>query len=363
MSLSGQVYRDSVCSYTQDVLPATRLDSTAVDALPLEVDGAMALAQRVAQTPLIQAQAIHSPSGQPTDKLGNSPILGTSIVSTLSDYLELTKPKIAVLELITVTAAAAVAGLEFLALIHVLIGTALVAASASAANQWIESDLDRDMARTVNRPLAAGRLGGRSVMWFIVFCLVSGVGYLAATLQPLTALLGLISWVLYVLVYTPMKTRTPANTLVGAVAGAIPALMGYTAMGGSLDMRAMSLFLILFLWQFPHFMAIAWLYRHEYRRAGMQMLTVVDPSGTRAGAQALLAALALAPVSLVPIVQPLVGHVVVYFLWAMLLGLGYLLASVVFLIRRNDTTARWLLRASLVYLPGLLGLLTMATPR
>lgn len=286
----------------------------------------------------------------------------STVLAAFCDYVELTKPKIAVLELATVAAAAAVAGLDLIRLVHVLVGTALVAASASAANQWIERDRDRKMARTSDRPLAARRLRGGVVLLLIGAFLVFGVGYLAVESRPLTAMLGLASWLLYVLVYTPLKTRTPANTLVGAVAGAIPALMGYTAMGGSLDIRAMSLFLILFLWQFPHFMAIAWLYRHEYRAASMKMLTVVDPTGARAGAQALLAALALLPVSLAPILQQNVSLAIVCSLWVLLLGVGYLAASAGFLLRRDETTARWLLRASLLYLPGLLGLLTLAAP-
>ena len=177
-----------------------------------------------------------------------------------------------------------------------------------------------------------------------------------------TAALGLLSWTLYVLVYTPLKSRTTANTWVGAVAGALPALMGWTAMGRPLNMVAASLFFVLFLWQLPHFMAIAWLYREQYRRAGMRMLTVVDPSGLRAGAQAVIAALVLIPVSLVPVVQPQATNVRVYFLWAILLGAGLLATSVAFLIRRDQKTARLLLRVSIVYLPALLLLLMLAAP-
>ncbi len=279
-----------------------------------------------------------------------------------ADYLELTKPRIAVLELVTVAAAACVAGPVAGRLLHVLLGTALVAASASAANQWLERDRDRLMERTRRRPLPAGRLSGRSVIWFAAVTLLAGTIYLTTLVNVVTAGLGLLTWILYVLVYTPLKPRTPANTLVGAIAGALPALMGWTAMGQPLSIVAASLFLVLFLWQLPHFMAIAWLYRREYERAGMKMLTVVDPSGLRAGAQAVIAALVLIPVSLVPVVQPQAANVALYFLWAMALGIGMLISSVVFLIRRDTTAARWLLRVSIVYLPALMLLLMLAAP-
>jgi len=284
------------------------------------------------------------------------------VLARLADCFELTKPKIAALELVTVAAAAFIAGPRAGLLLHVLLGTALVAASASAANQWLERRRDRMMERTASRPLPAGRLSSVSVVTLSAVTFFAGMLYLAMLVNLQTAAIGLLSWILYVLVYTPLKSRTPANTWVGAVAGALPALMGWTAMGRPLDMVAASLFLVLFLWQLPHFMAIAWLYREQYRKAGMRMITVVDPSGLRAGAQAVLAALVLIPVSLVPVVQPQATNVRLYFLWAMLLGAGLLATSVAFLIRRNQKTARLLLRVSIVYLPALLLLLMLAAP-
>ena len=277
-----------------------------------------------------------------------------------ADYLELTKPKIAVLELVTVAAAAFLAGLNVVALIHAMVGTAMVAASASALNQWFERSIDLRMERTRNRPLPAGRLSASEVLALGIVLVVVGTAYLAIEVNLLTAGLGLLSWVLYVLVYTPLKSRTPANTMVGAVAGAMPVLMGWSAMGAPFDLQAGALFLIVFLWQFPHFMAIAWIYREDYSRAGLMMLTVVDPTGVRAGAQAVVASLALIPVSLIPAVLPMASNVVPYFLWATLLGVGMLGASVAFLIGRNLVTARCLLRASLLYLPALLALLMLA---
>lgn len=284
----------------------------------------------------------------------------SAMVVRAADYLELTKPKIAVLELVTVATAAFLAGPNVVVLLHALVGTALVAASASALNQWFERSIDLRMDRTHDRPLPAGRLGAGEVFTLGIVLMVVGTAYLAFQVNLLTAGLGLLSWALYVLVYTPLKSRTPANTMVGAVAGAVPVLMGWSAMGAPFDLRAGALFLIVFLWQFPHFMAIAWIYRDEYSKAGLMMLTVVDPTGVRAGAQAVIASLALLPVSLIPAVLPMATNVVPYFLWATVLGVGLLVASVVFLIGRNLATARWLLRASLVYLPAILALLILA---
>ena len=275
------------------------------------------------------------------------------------DYLELTKPKIALLELVTVAVAAAVASAgapDFRMVFHALVGTALVAAGASAWNQWLERDTDLLMPRTADRPLPAARLSGREVLAFGSVAALAGVSYLGWLVNPLTAALGAITWLLYVGIYTPLKSRSPANTAVGAVAGAMPILMGWTAVGGRLGLHASTLFLIVFLWQFPHFMAIAWIYRRQYAAAGLKMLPVVDPSGSRAGAQAVIAALALVPVSLVPAVTGIAGPD--YFLWALALGVGQCLCSVVFLMRMNDASARMLLRASLIYLPAVLVWLT-----
>lgn len=273
----------------------------------------------------------------------------------LADYLELTKPKIAVLELVTVAVAGCVArfhAVDAVRLFHALIGTALVAGSASAANQWLERNRDRLMPRTSNRPLPSGRLGVNEVWWLAAISGLAGVVYLALLVNGLTAWLGLASWVLYVLIYTPLKTRTTLNTLVGAVAGAVPILMGWAAADGEMGLAAATLFMIVFLWQFPHFMAIAWLYRHEYRAAGMQMLTVVEPSGRAAGVQAVAAALLLLPVSLLPAVVHFAGGI--YCVVALLVGVGQLVCAWQFLRLPDEIRARRLLRASLVYLPVLL---------
>jgi heme o synthase len=241
-----------------------------------------------------------------------------------------------------------------------MLGTLLVAGSASAANQWLERRLDARMARTASRPLPAGRLSSGEAIVFAAIGLVAGAVQLACFVNVASAAWALLTWALYVLAYTPLKTASPVNTAVGAVAGAMPVLIGWTAVGGELDRRALALFLMLFLWQFPHFMAIAWLYRREYGGAGYKMLTVVDPTGRRAGLQATIAALALVPVSIVPVLAaPGLGSVL-YVAGASLLGAGQLVLAAMFWRRADDWRARLLLRASLVYLPTLLVMLMLA---
>jgi protoheme IX farnesyltransferase len=285
-----------------------------------------------------------------------------TLASRAASYVELAKPRIAALVLVTVTVAAFVGswGLPEPALVlHTLLGTALVAASASALNQWIERSSDGLMDRTADRPLPRGRLSGVEVFIAGAAAAVAGVLYLGVTVNWLTAMIGLLTWSLYVVVYTPMKARTPANTVVGAIAGALPVLMGWTAVGAPLalsagGLKAATLFFIVYLWQFPHFMAIAWIYRDQYASAGLQMLTVVDPTGRRAGVQAVVAGLALLPISLLPVLDQAAGPV--YIGGALLLSGVYLHFSARFLAERSETSARRLLRASLVYLPALLGL-------
>lgn len=278
----------------------------------------------------------------------------------VTDFLELTKPRISAMVLVTVAVAAFVAGWgppDGWLLANTLLGTALVAASASALNQWLERDSDALMERTADRPLPAGRLSGGQVIGFSLIAIVAGTFYLALSVGMLTAALGLLTWTLYVWVYTPLKRRTPANTAIGAVAGALPVLMGWSAVGSIWDLRAWALFLILFLWQFPHFMAIAWIYRREYAAAGLRMLSTVDPSGQRAAAQAMTAALVLVPVSLVPCLSLPAGSLLVG--WALALGVAQLLCAAVFFVQKSEPAARRLLLASLIYLPAMMGLLAL----
>jgi protoheme IX farnesyltransferase len=283
-----------------------------------------------------------------------------AIAGRLLAYLDLTKPRISALVLVVVAVSGWVArwgAPDLTVLLHALFGTALVAASSSAANQWIERRRDARMKRTRGRPLPSGRLSEADVIRFAAATLLAGLVYLGLLVNVLTAALGLVTWILYVAVYTPLKVRTPLNTHVGAVAGALPVAMGWAAVGGAWDVRAAALFLILFLWQFPHFMAIAWLYREQYAKAGMQMLTVVDPTGRRAGVLAVATALALAPVSLAPAFYSPGASLLAF--GAIVLGVFQLAAAVAFAAARDELSARRLLHASLIYLPALLGLLLL----
>jgi len=285
-----------------------------------------------------------------------------SWLARVADYVELTKPRIVVLELVTVIVAAHLAspwGIETWVLLHAVFGAALVAASAGALNQWWEQATDAQMARTARRPLPAGRLAPGRVLIFGAATIVVGLAELAFYVTPTTASIALATWLVYIFAYTPLKTRSPLNTAVGAVSGALPILIGWTAAGAAIDVRALSLVAVMFLWQFPHFMAIAWLHRADYARAGQRMLTVVDPTGVRAGAQALVGALALVPVSLVPALSPHTGSPAIYCGWATLLGTAQVAAAVLFLIHRTDQSARRLLRASLLYLICWMGLLLL----
>jgi len=283
--------------------------------------------------------------------------------SWLADLSSLCRPRIAVMELATVAAALWLTEgrpESPVAVFLLLVGTALVAASSSIANQILERDSDRAMPRTASRPIAAGRLAVREAWWLAVAMLVAGclAMTVAADWRPTAA--AVATWLLYVLAYTPLKRTTPLNTAVGAVAGALPVAIGWLAAGGperlaAGDARgtlaAAALATVLYLWQFPHFMAIAWLYRRQYEAAGLKMLTVVDPSGLRAAGQSLAAALAMVPASLVLAVP---SGSVRLFLVAALASLVYVGFAVRFAVRRDDASARGLLLTSLGSLLGLL---------
>lgn len=276
-----------------------------------------------------------------------------------ADYLELTKPRIVLMELVTVAVAAVAASSgapNLWLLAHALIGTMLVGAGACAWNQWLERDSDALMDRTADRPLPASRLSGWEVVLFGTAAALTGVAYLGVLVNLPTAALGAFTWLTYVGLYTPLKSRSLTNTFVGAVAGALPILMGWTAVGGRLNLSAATLFSIVFFWQFPHVMAIGWIYRRQYAAAGIKVLPVADSTGLLAGVLAVVTALVLMAVSLLPARIDFAGPM--YLIWALALGLGYLFCSVAFLLRRNDQTARVLLLASLIYLPALLLSLT-----
>jgi protoheme IX farnesyltransferase len=278
-----------------------------------------------------------------------------------ADYLELTKPRVAVLVLFTVAigyALGAGGSFNFVRLFHVLAGTALVAGGASALNQLLERHSDALMMRTGNRPLPAGRLLPLEVFLFGVVLGAVGTGYLLVALpHPAAALVAVGTFVGYVVVYTPLKRVTTLNTLIGAVPGALPPVIGWTAARGTFGWEAVALFLILFLWQVPHFLAIAWIYRDDYARAGLCMLPVVDRHGRLTGRSMVAYCLALIPASLLPVVFG--GAGLFYLTGALVLGLSFLAATVGFLRIHSLQQARWVMRASLIYLPMLLVLLLL----
>jgi heme o synthase len=282
------------------------------------------------------------------------------LLARAADYLELTKPRVAVLVLFTVAIGYFLAGgaPDLLALWHTLFGTALVAGGASALNQLLERRSDARMKRTRNRPLPAGRLRPAEVLVFGVLLGVGGTAYLAAALpRPAAALVAAVTFVCYVFVYTPLKRLTSLNTLVGAVPGALPPVIGWVAARGALDLEAGALFLILFLWQVPHFLAIAWIYREDYARAGLRMLPALDRTGGLTGCTMVTYCLTLIPVSVLPALLGGAGWT--YVLGATGLGLGFLGCALGFLHTTSLPQARWVVRASLLYLPLLLALLLL----
>lgn len=287
---------------------------------------------------------------------------GSTLRIRVADYIELTKPKIAVLALITVSLGFALSAAEsglhanwWGLLGNAMLGIGLVASSSSAWNQLIEQRIDGRMLRTCRRPLPAGRLARWEVAAFGTITAVVGLVWLACFVNSLTCGLAALTLVLYAGVYTPLKRYTVLNTVVGAIPGALPPVLGWTAAGGGLDAGAFALFAILFLWQFPHFMAIAWLYRQDYADAGLKMIPVNDPTGLKTGLTAIGYSLALVPVSWLPAQWGMAG--VGYGGAATILGIWYFVASVQFLRLKTVPAARRLLWTSLIYLPALLGAL------
>jgi heme o synthase len=242
--------------------------------------------------------------------------------------------------------------MDFVLMFHVLAGTALVAAGASALNQYLEREYDARMRRTRNRPLPSGRLQPLPVMIFGGVSATAGLIYLALAVNPITSVIGAATFVSYLFIYTPLKRVTWLNTAVGAVPGAMPPLMGWTAARGEWSGEGWALFAILAFWQLPHFLAIAWIYRDEYAKAGFKMLPVVDPDGRRTGQQAVSHTLALLAVSLSPFYFKMAGAL--YLVAAVVLGAAYLVCAVRFSRQLTLTRARWLFLASIVYLPLLL---------
>lgn len=238
---------------------------------------------------------------------------------------------------------------------HTLAGTALVAAGASALNQYLEREYDSLMTRTAQRPIPSGRLQPLHALLLGGLVAIGGLVHLSIFVNILTAFLGALTFCAYLFIYTPLKRITPLNTVIGAIPGAIPPIMGWTAARNELNAEGWSLFAILFFWQLPHFLAIAWLYREDYARGGFAMLPVVEPDGVRTGRHAVCHTLGLIAISLFPFVFRLVGSF--YLVGAVVLGFVFLASALRFARALNALTARRLFLVSILYLPVLLGLM------
>jgi protoheme IX farnesyltransferase len=283
--------------------------------------------------------------------------------TVLSDYWTLTKPDVNVLIAVTTAAAFALGSrataspLPWWRLLNALAGTVLVASGAAALNQWMERPFDARMRRTARRPVAAGRIAPGQARQFGALLSLGGVAYLLAATGPLAAVLATVTLLTYLGLYTPAKRRTPLCTLIGAVPGAMPPLIGWAAARGHLDPEAWMLFAVLFFWQLPHFMAIAWMYRDDYDRAGYHVLPAGEAREAFVTKQTLLAVLALVPASLLPVVT---GHTSPFYcLGALILGLGFAEYAARFAVRPASSAARQLLLASIAYLPLLFALMLL----
>ena len=273
-------------------------------------------------------------------------------------FVELTKPRITFLIVLTSAAGFCLgskAQVDYPALFNALFGIALLSSGIATLNQFIERGLDARMRRTITRPLPSGKLTPTQALWFGVALTVAAEIYLALFVNLLTAAFGVSVIVGYLFCYTPLKTRSSLSTLVGAFPGAMPPLMGWTSATGHAGLEAWALFAILFMWQFPHFLAIALMYREDYARAGILMLPVVEPEGRLTAQQIVIWTLLLVPVSLFPTILGTTGSV--YFYGAFLLGLLFLATSVHAALSKSRQGARRLLLASVLYLPVLFGLM------
>ena len=273
-----------------------------------------------------------------------------------ADFLELTKPRLNFLVVLTAMAGYYLGSgstVDFALLFHTVVGTALVAGGAAAFNQFYERDTDGLMRRTRTRPLPDGRLRPAAALRFAFVLSIVGLVQLALGANLLAAGVALVTLVSYAAIYTPLKRRTPLATLMGGVPGALPPVIGWAAATGTLSLEGWLLFAIVFLWQMPHFLAIAWICREDYARAGLPLLPVVEPDGRSTAAQVVLYGAVLIPVSLMPTLVGLAGRV--YFAAALVLGAGFLAEAVLFARERTTERARRLFFGSITYLPLLWG--------
>lgn len=290
--------------------------------------------------------------------MSTAPATEMTLASRASAYVALTKPDVSFLVLMTTAAGyymGARGSVDWLHLFQTVFATLLIAAGTATLNHYIERDSDRYMRRTASRPLPSGQLQPREALWFGVVLSAAGALDLYLTAGFLASALGILTCLAYLLAYTPLKKRTVWATFIGAFPGAIPPMIGWAAAAGSLDRGAWLLFAILFLWQFPHFHAIAWMYREDYARAGILMLPVVDRDGTRTFRQIVLTAIALVGVSLLPAVMGLAG--VRYFFGALVVSTGLVQVCLWAATAKTNMRAKWLMHATVLHIPLLLGLM------
>lgn len=283
-----------------------------------------------------------------------------TLASRAFAYVALTKPDVSLLVLMT-TAAGYYMGargpVNWLNLLNVVFGTMLIAAGTAALNHYIERDVDRHMRRTAARPLPSGVLQPREALGFGLLLSVGGTAYLWTAAGWLAALLGVVTCLSYLLAYTPLKRKTIWATFIGAFPGAVPPMIGWVAATGKLDRGAWLLFAILFLWQFPHFHAISWMYREDYRRAGIRMLPVVDREGKRTFREIVLYAAGLVAVSLLPAMLGLAG--VLYFFGALVASTALLQVCLWAAKKKTNVRAKWLMHATVLHIPVLLALMVL----
>jgi heme o synthase len=283
--------------------------------------------------------------------------VAAGVAARIGAFIELTKPGIVRMVLVTAATGFFMASglghpLDAWLLLHTLIGIGLAASGACGLNEYAEWEADGRMHRTADRPVPSGRMRPRTALWFSTLLVFLGLVHLQLFAGALTAALVALTVVSYVLIYTPMKRLTWTATLVGAVPGALPILAGWTAGGGGLSRPGLALFAILFLWQMPHFYALAWIYREDYVRGGFRMLTTLDPDGVRTGRQIVLFGAVLLPVSVLPTVLGLSGAL--YAGAAVILGVAFLALGVAMAVHRDDRRAMRLFLGSVAYLPLLL---------
>jgi len=294
------------------------------------------------------------PSQGTTDRPAASPGLGRR----LGFYLELAKARLAALVVLTAIVGyvlAARSSFDLAVLGWTVLGTTLSAFGANILNQWMEADRDGRMERTRNRPLPAGNVSKRTALVWGLASAAAGLVVLDFGTNRLTAALSLFVILLYVLVYTPLKVRTPLNTAVGALCGAVPPMMGWTAATGQLELGAWILGGILFVWQVPHFLALAWMYREDYARGGFRMMPAADPDGSVTGRAAFINTIALLPITGALAAAGVTG--MTYLVVSQVVGLAFAALALTFARRRGRLTARRLFFASIIYLPILLGLM------